>query len=292
SGGGREYVVSYGTGSVTADLYLYEGSLCVGATFDLVSGFVQDYNGIYTIRSYYLSDTTNIDDSACPLDAVVRVNEVKANVNQGCDLVELRVTEAGSMTGFTVYERNTAVLTFASMAVAKNDYIVLHFNADNTTTCNPTSAWSEYASKTGQPAATHTQNFDSAFDMQLAGDGITGTSSVITVYDSIGTIVDAVLLTDGTSNASNPAEAQAETLRLADEWRKSDGTAAAADFFVDADFIAHAVPDLNAEGTQDVITGHSIQRLDNADTDKMGDWTSTNASPTWGHNNVGQSDLP
>ncbi|MFH1811418.1 MAG: hypothetical protein ABIJ09_21940 [Pseudomonadota bacterium] len=292
SGGGRHYVISYGTDSVTADLYLYEGVLCVGATFDLVSGYVQDDDGHYTIRSYYTSDLANIDTLACPPDAVVRVNEVKANIANGCDMVELRVVVGGSLTGFTVYERDSIVFTFGSMAVAKNDYVVLHFNADNLTNCNPANAYSEFASKPGQPAATYTQNFDSASDMQLSGDGITATSTVITIYSSTGGIVDAVPLTVGTTKASNPAEAQAEILRAADQWWMSDGTAATANFFVDANFTAHAVPDLNAEGAQDVLTGNSIQRLNDVDTNMMGDWTSTNAAPSWGANNAGQSDLP
>ncbi|HWU87701.1 MAG TPA: Ig-like domain-containing protein, partial [Kofleriaceae bacterium] len=38
--------------------------------------------------------------------AVVRINEVNANITGGCDLIELRVVSGGSMTGFKIQERN------------------------------------------------------------------------------------------------------------------------------------------------------------------------------------------
>ena len=63
--------------------------------------------------------------------------------------------------------------------------------------------------------------------------------------------------------------------------------------FVDADFNAHAVLDLN-DATSNTHTGTSMQRLDNTDDNDMADWNTmaiTVQQNTWGLINVGQTPI-
>jgi hypothetical protein len=78
-------------------------------------------------------------------DAVVRINEVNANIASGCDLIELRVVAGGTLD-------------------STNDFIVVHTGATNST-CKPAScATSAMASKVDSPSALCSTNFDAAFD--------------------------------------------------------------------------------------------------------------------------------
>ncbi|MFH1807380.1 MAG: hypothetical protein ABIJ09_01445 [Pseudomonadota bacterium] len=68
SGNNRDWVIRYGSSSVTANFYAYQGTaagLCAGATFDLVSGYVGQGLGGYSIRSYQVEDLANVDTTGC-----------------------------------------------------------------------------------------------------------------------------------------------------------------------------------------------------------------------------------
>jgi hypothetical protein len=96
--------------------------------------------------------------------AVVRINEVNANITNGttaCDLIELRVVSGGSMTGYRLQERDTATLvTFPTFTVATNDLIVVHMA--NGAVCNPGTAANETTAPNQQPQAMFSTNFDGA----------------------------------------------------------------------------------------------------------------------------------
>lgn len=221
--------------------------------------------------------------------AVLRINEINGIITNGCDLVELRVVKAGSLENVTFSDRESIRVTFPAMDVETNDYIVVHFgNAGN---CNPNNATQETTAPDEQPADTFAGNFDSAFDFWISESGMPGTDNVLTtanpgVGDALGTIQDAVLVTNGDGDASGTSEGDAADVAAAGEWTTPAGDVPA-DGFVDADFDANAVA--NYAGTDKTSTGTSLQRNDNDDNNNKDDWATAPAAQTWGADNLGQS---
>jgi len=223
--------------------------------------------------------------------AVVRINEVNANIANSCDLIELRVIADGSMTGFAVKERNGIVagngelnFVFPAFIVHKNDIVVVHMNSTNTTNCNPNLATQELLTVTDQPAAQFAGNFDTAFDFWSTDNGLTATSNVFTISDAAGSIIDAVFAIDNTTaNAAAATLSAAGVVGAANQWSPAQTTYDA------ATFRTVAVPGLNASTT---VAGASIQRINDTDTNSAADWTgATGAASTWGALNAGQSPL-
>jgi Bacterial Ig-like domain len=225
--------------------------------------------------------------------AGVRINELNANIASNCDLIELRVISDGSMAGFKITERtgstsnNEMSFTFpAGFNVHKNDFVVVH-TASASTTCNPGGATAETTAPNDQPTATYGRNFDTAFDFYSTDNGITNTDNVITLFDSTGTIVDALLVSKdpaGTSAAAGSLNGATAVL-TASQWMPAaasyDGTA----------FCTNAADDLDATAT--TVSGNSIQRINDSDTNAKADWTTgAGATSTWGALNAGQSALP
>ena len=206
------------------------------------------------------------------------INEVNANIANGCDLIELRVLGGGTMSGIQVRERTASVLTFTNFTVQKNDFIVVHFNSSSLT-CNPLGAVNETTSTNQQPAATYPGNYDTAFDWYTTDAGLTNTTNVITLYRLDSSIMDAVFLWDSTSATAADTDAQAAIVNQANQWQPSGGGAT---------FQMGAVQDLNATGTS--AAGVSIQRVTDADTNTKADWGM--ASSTFGALNPGESTLP
>jgi len=224
------------------------------------------------------------------LQAVVRINEVNANITGGCDLIELRVIADGSMTGFKLLERGGGAgelsLTFPSFSVQKNDFIVVHMGSASAT-CNPGGATQETATTTEQPTATFAGNFDAAFDFWAIDTGLTATDNVFTLFDVTGTISDAVFISDDPAGATaaGATEAQAAIVGLANQWSPILPS------YLDTVFRVNAVDDLNATGT--AVAGTSIQRLDDTDDNDKADWTTgVGVASTWGALNAGQTAIP
>jgi len=216
--------------------------------------------------------------------AVVRINELNANMLQSCDLIELRVIQGGNLNGWSLRHRVSSLITFTNLTVSANDFIVVHTSA-NSATCNPNGA-TEESGVLDQPAALYPGNFDTARDFHVSAAGLTRTDNVITLWDNNGNIADAVLLADApTGSTARDSERGAEPVAAAGEWTMVGGGVPAAGF-VDDDFCAHAVLDL--DDTSLDPSGTSIQRTDDADTNDKRGWTDANTG-TWGRNNLGQS---
>jgi len=221
-------------------------------------------------------------DAACQTPAVVRINEFNANISGGCDLVELHVVAGGSMDGFELWERTASVLTFANLSVQTGDFVVVHLNSAG---CNASGSGNETASPAEYPNATHPQNIDIAYDWYSTDSGLASTDNVLTLYDHTGTVVDAVLASDApTGTATSSSEAQAAVVAAAGHWMMVGGGVPPGGF-VDDDFNAHAVQDLNNTGTDSF--GTSIQRNTSVDTETKADWTDQ-FNATWGSLNPGQ----
>lgn len=210
--------------------------------------------------------------------ATIRINEIAANEANNCDLLELRIIDGGSLEGFQVTERTSTILTFPTLVVNTNDFVILHFdNAD----CNPDGAADETMAADEQPVATYSTNFDTAYDLYMTDTGMTSTDNVITLLNPSGAIVDAVLLSDNaTGTAANGSESQAAVVAAAGEWENVGGGTPPGGY-IDEAFSSNAVLDLNGPDT--------IQRIDDNDTNTKDDWTATNAAATWGMLNAGQT---
>jgi len=219
--------------------------------------------------------------------ATVKINEVNANIAGGCDLIELRVTSGGSLTGFKIQERaggSDLAYVFPTLDVATNDFIVVHLNSASAT-CNPGTATTETA-KAGQPAATFGGNYDTAYDFWVTDTGLTNTDNVFTLYDATGAIHDALFASDDPAFATAAAgtETQAAAVGTANQWSPAMTT------YIDTVFRTNAVDDMNATGTS--AAGTSIQRTGNVDTNAKTDWTTgAGLASTFGALNVGQTAL-
>lgn len=228
--------------------------------------------------------------------AGIRINEVKANIEPGCDLIEFRVLSDGSLENVTLYDLNRPVLTFSSFEVTKDNLIIVHFNK-NSATCNPGGSDDERQATDDQPRATFAANFDTAYDWYTTDTGMGTTTNVLLLEDGAGNIIDGVLLTNGdtSQNPTNAAETQAGLLADAGEWQIVGGGVPESGF-EDAVFHEHAVAGL-ADDPADVSGGfddldgkQSLQRVDDGDDNDKADWDP--ATHTFGSLNSGQSPLP
>lgn len=234
--------------------------------------------------------TPGAPNPPCFEPAVVLINEVKANVTNSCDLIELRVQRGGSMAGFELLGRLssfTRILTFpAGFVVDANDIIVVHMNVAQQA-ChggpvgmpppNETTAVDEV------PSSTYPRNYDGAWDF-YANNGLAGTTQVLVLRDAAGTTIDGLLASNPSSGSSVPADAEAAAtdLALAGGWTAPDGTVPS---LIDADFHANAAQSLAAGDV--TPSGQSIQRNSNVDMNHKDDWTQ--APSTWGTLNAGQT---
>jgi len=219
-----------------------------------------------------------------PPPALLIINEVNADIQGGCDLVELRVLGGGSMDGLALKERTSTVVTFSAVDVAADDIIVVHFNSGDMVSCNPAGTASETTSKSEAPAAVHTVTYDTAWDWFASDAGLTNTDNVLTVYGPDGDIQDAVFLTDAPDGAAaNSTESQAAVVAAAGEWTDPDGSIPEGGY-VDEAFNASAMTGLQDTGSD--AAGDSIQRFDDWDTNTSEDWMLWYSS--WGLLNDGQ----
>lgn len=259
----------------------------IGTTYTIAIANVTDLQGTPVSGGATFVGFTSI--------AKVRINELNAQIGTGCDLIELRVVEAGSMAGFKLTEREGKAgndemsLTFpAGFIVQKNDFIVVHTaNAATAATCNPGGAVNETTAKNGQPAATFTRNFDIAFDFYVTDNnaGLVATDNVLTLRDNANAIVDAVFVSDNPAGLTAAAgtEEAAKLVGAANQW---DPALAA---YPDDVFRINSVGGLGATGT--TPAGSSIQRINDQDLDNTADWTAAPATSTWGALNAGQAAL-
>jgi hypothetical protein len=233
-----------------------------------------------------LPDLIFADDFEAEMAQVV-INEFNANITNSCDLIELRVVSGGRMDGYSLFHRNNQVVAFSGLAVATNDLIVVHLDTADPL-CNPTGALNETTSVTQFPSSAHGRNYDTAYDWYSSEPGLFSTDNVFTLYDDRGQIMDAVLAADDpTGTTAAASEAQAAVVAAAGEWQMVGGGVPPGGF-VDDDFCAHAVLDLNATST--TASGMTIQRTTNVDSnDKEGWTTGAGAAQTWGLPNPGQA---
>jgi hypothetical protein len=221
--------------------------------------------------------------------ATVVINELSATDADNCDLVELRVLQGGSLTGFEFYENTNSVLTFDGLIVDKNDYIVIHAREGD---CNSNSAVNETTAPDEQAAASYPENYDTAYDWWSSEGSFGGDDRSFWIADPSGNIVDFVTFAaaaDDTAcagyDATNDALSAANSAASAGEWVDDSGGALSG--LNDEQYCNNAVYDFT--GTDTDVTVDSQQRVDDTDDDNSADWA-IEAPSTWGANNAGQSD--
>ena len=205
------------------------------------------------------------------------LSELNANIDGGCDLIELRVVEGGSMDSFVLKERDATVLTFTGLSVATGDFVLVHFNGGSAT-CNPDGiSGGEVDSKDGGGATT----VAGAWDWFSTDKGLTSTDNVFSLYDATGAIMDAVFVTEDVAKdqAASGTETQAAEVAAAGEWTKADGSLPDGGF-IDLAFCEAAVGGLKATG-KSAAAGPTIGRTSATDTNTKSDWGSID-TPTWG----------
>ncbi len=229
--------------------------------------------------------------------AVVRINEINANVASGCDLIELRVVTGGTLLNLRLAERtgimgnNELNLQFPAAVVPTNAIIVVHLSS-GVAACNPGGATAETTGPMQQPLATFPNNFDTAYDFWNVDTGLTATDNVFTLFAPNGQIQDVFFGAQAaTGTAAAATETAAATAAMANQWQMVGGGVPPGGF-IDDTFRAHAALDLDGTGTS--ASGTSIQRLDNTDTNDKEDWNTaggviTVQANTFGILNVGQT---
>ncbi|TNE49062.1 MAG: hypothetical protein EP343_14440 [Deltaproteobacteria bacterium] len=220
--------------------------------------------------------------------AVVLINEVSVQLLNGCDMVELRVKQGGSMDGFELYDRTSKALTFKGLLVKKNDYILVHFDAGDTK-CYPTQPKDETTGpkEVAYDATNFPTNVDTAYDWYTTSGGLSGSTTVLILRDNKGNIMDGVALSDLSATASSTSLSAINQLLSSKEWGPVTGSAPAS--YDAASYKTDAVTDVDTS-SNDRTKGKTIQRKNNSDTNNKSDWTDAEEQ-TWGKNNKGQTDF-
>ena len=223
--------------------------------------------------------------------AKVLINEVAANVADGCDIIELRVTQGGSLDGFTIEERGSAIYTFGALNVVKNDYIIVHFDKDDAD-CNGTSPVDELNAKNEMTQDMNLNILDIAFDVFTTDTGITGTNNVLSVRTPSGVLEDTMIFgTVATAMTfASATETAADEVLQEGGWGPVNGAPPAnyADPIIGQD----AVVNSQTGSGQPSSNNDVMRRLNDADNNNKADWTATpDATNTFGVNNPGQNDL-
>jgi hypothetical protein len=155
--------------------------------------------------------------------ATVIINEFTPGITGGFDLLELKATAGGSVSGFTLQQgigNPTILATLPDQVVATNDFIVLHIVP------SPSPAPSnEIATKTDCAAPSC---YGTAWDA-LGVAEIGNSGRVLTVRDPSNSIQDGVAFYNKTADATAAFVAEMQLLHDAGFWKCAAATCVAAD---------------------------------------------------------------
>ncbi|WP_225412541.1 Ig-like domain-containing protein [Stigmatella hybrida] len=149
--------------------------------------------------------------------AVLRITEVQPSMPNNADLIELQVVSGGNVEGMVLQQDVNAATRLATLpdtAVATGDIIVVHLSTPGMT--------SETTAKNQFPASGTPANYDTAWDFKGESVGITFSSRILAVLDSVGNMQDAVSFarTEGTAPSAFPGNLQA--IQAAGQWLPAD----------------------------------------------------------------------
>ncbi|MBL9015411.1 MAG: hypothetical protein JNL83_14600 [Myxococcales bacterium] len=211
-----------------------------------------------TGESNAAGDAPSGPDTACDVDAVLRLTEVAPNQSGGRDFVELVALTGGTIRSFTIDQAGIPLATLPDITVSAGAIVVVHLTPGPGVTTELTS-----------PAAcTDAACYGGAWDVAGGATGITYTRHVIAVVDSYRRIQDAAAFSDlGTSPAAYAGELQ--DVQLAGAWQPST-----CGVTLCTDASTPSANDVSADwrGAGTVPGAASVQRRSLIDTDAKADW--------------------
>jgi hypothetical protein len=191
---------------------------------------------------------------------------------------------AGSIDGFTLYQRGQKIVTFPTLNLQVNDFVIVHLGTGNAA-CKPSGVDNETTAKDQAPKSAFSTNFDSAYDVYATStDEIFEGTNVITLLDTTDKIVDAVLVAGTPCNPDPLSVFSTKDFAATSVWRVFNQPGPTNGVYSGLAFCNNSVVGLSSTSTS--ITGNSLQR-NGADSDNATNWTTINAS-SWGAINVGQ----
>ena len=198
-------------------------------------------------------------------NALLLINEVNHIVKDGCDLVELLVTQGGSMKDITVNYRGSNKLTFTDFTVKKDDLIVVHFDAGDAK-CNTAGIGNETKSINEIPKASEGTNYDTAYDWYTTSSGPASTSGTLSLKDAGGNYIDAMMFNSAGGTPAGSSIAAAGPLATSKQWGDTAGMYPAS--YDATSFAANAVDD-------HTDAAKSMQRKSKTDNNNKNDWDAT-----------------
>ena len=232
------------------------------------------------IRNFISAQGVNLDEApvvpAYKPPATLMFTEVSPNISSSFDLIELKVTAAGSLSGMVVQANASSAtnfITFPDVSVSVGDIIVVHCNGATEAGAAP---GHETTAKNQYPVGTYAANFDNAWDFQGSANGITATDTTLLVCSGVcssSTVQDSIVLSNKDGTGSATFDGNLATIQGYGAWSPANcGGAACSDASTPSSQTV-AAP-MNGVGT--TRTGASVQRRNTGsyvDTNQSSDWT-------------------
>jgi hypothetical protein len=229
--------------------------------------------------------------NASPIGIVI--NEVAPTITGSKDLVELRVTSGGAVSGVTLRANptggtsggGTLLATLPNVCAATGDLFVVHLTPDATQTGETeTTSKDQFAT-----VPTYPGNYDGAWDVKGAGTsgspvGVTATETVLSLYtvDPVGApnaaLLDAVAFTSqdaaacatlGTCTTSGGFKTALDLIEAAAQWTPACGGTGCGDSTATAPTAIDVSAVYSGVGT--TPTGNTVARK-NTDVNAASDW--------------------
>jgi len=198
----------------------------------------------------------------CASPAGLLINEVNPNLALGRDLIELRVTTAGTLSGMKLVNGNggSTLANLPAICAAAGDIVVVHLSP---AAANGNAAASETTSKSQYPQSAASANYDGAWDVNqdVTAAGIAFTETILIMRRMDSSVLDVAVFSnlDGTSSA---------TYMTAIATQQTAGT------WLPATCANTQCQDVAADFSTvgDMVTLPSIQRVGATDTHTKNDW--------------------
>lgn len=238
---------------------------------------------LQNIRNFISGQGADID--ATPVTpvyvppATLMFTEISPAITGSFDLIELKVTAAGSLNGMQVQAKSSSTVNFVlpDIQVAVGDLIVLHGTGATEAGAAP---GNETTGKSQYPVGTYAANFDNAWDIQVSA-GLTATDTTLLVCSaacSSSTVQDAIALSNKDGTGSGAADTNLASLQSFGAWLPANcGGSACTDATTPSSQTIAA--SMNSVGT--TRTGISVQRRNTGsyvDTNQASDWAQVAAT--------------
>lgn len=245
----------------------------------IVRGNITQFKDFFAGQGVNLGETP-VTPTNVPA-ATLMFTEISPNITSSFDLIELKVTSAGSLNGIVVQANTsgaTNFITFPDVRVAVGDIIVVHCNGATEAGAAP---GNETTAKNQYPVGTYSANFDNAWDFQGSANGITATDTALLVCNgtcSASTVQDAVALSNKDGTGSGTFDGNLAGIQGYGAWSPANCGGAAC---TDATSPSSQSVSASMSGVGTTRTGVSVQRRNTGsyvDTNQSSDWITAAAT--------------